>query len=199
MARDRWRARLEDGLKLDLNKLIRDGLARPGSDCRSSIRWTRTRDGAEVASGRIAVNMLGEANGWFSLEVDGLRQEIALESRPRHFGGAQWYFVCPSRCRLCSVLWRPYGAKGFVSRQAWGRGVAYGSQFETPHDRALDRAQNLRRRLEGPKCKSQMGGILPTKPKGMHTRTYERKIEEIIQAEIVCDEYLAGFMARLMR
>jgi hypothetical protein len=196
MARDRWRARLEDGLKLDLNKLIRDGLARPGFYCRSPIRWTRTRDGAEVASASIAVKMLGEASGWFSLEIDGYRQEIALESRPRHFGGRQWYFVCPSRGCLVSVLWRPYGGRAFASRQAWGRRVAYGSQFETPHDRALTRAQNGRRRLGG---SASLADFHPARPKGMHWRTYERRLEQIYQDEIICEQYLAGALARLMR
>jgi len=187
---------LEDGLKLDLNKLIRDGLARPGCHCRASICWTRTRDGAEVASARIAVNMIGEADGWLSLEIDGRRREIALQSRPRHFGGRQWYFVCPSRRCLVSVLWRPYGARVFANRQAWGRRVAYGSQFEAPNDRAITRGQNLRRRLGGA---PSLYELYPEKPKGMRWRTYDAIIKAIERNEIICEQYLEGVLGRFRR
>jgi hypothetical protein len=64
----------------------------------------------------------------------------------------------------------------FLSRQAWGRRVAYGSQFETPQDRALSAAQNIRYRLGG-KDYVSVDGLLPPKPKGMHWRTYEVKIK----------------------
>ncbi len=66
---------------------------------------------------------------------------------PRHFGGRQWYFVCPRTCRSVSVLWKPPGATQFASRQFWGRQVAYASQFETPSDRALRGKAKIKARL----------------------------------------------------
>ncbi|MBB4196681.1 hypothetical protein GGD83_000452 [Rhodoblastus sphagnicola] len=195
MARDRWRARLEDGLKLDLNKLICDGMVKPGCDLWASIRWSYTNSGGVVAAGAIRSSFHGET-GLLDLELGGVRQTFALASRPRHFGGRQWYFVCPSTARMVSVLWRPYGATAFASRQAWGRRVAYGSQFETPHDRALSRAQSLRRRLGG---EVSLISEAPPRPKGMHTRTYRKKLEEIYRDELICDQYLAGALARFTR
>jgi hypothetical protein len=62
-------------------------------------------------------------------------QEIRFASRPRHFGGRQWYFECPVTGRLASVLWRPNGASRFASRQAWGNRVAYRSQYLDPTGR----------------------------------------------------------------
>jgi hypothetical protein len=47
-----------------------------------------------------------------------------LVSRPRYYGGHQWFFVCPVTGGLATVLWRPPGASKFCSRQAWGRQVA---------------------------------------------------------------------------
>jgi len=44
----------------------------------------------------------------------------------------------------------PPGARQFASRQAWGRQVAYQSQFQTWYDRALTAGQNLRCKLGGP-------------------------------------------------
>ena len=40
MSRPRERVRLQDGLKLDLNKLIRQKLVRPGSKTGTGIRWS---------------------------------------------------------------------------------------------------------------------------------------------------------------
>src|ERR1700732_1828659 len=78
-----------------------------------------------------------------------LDQWIDLETVPRHFGGRQWFCVCPRTERRVSVLWKPPGSLSFASRQAWGRHVAYGSQFETPRGRALSAAQAIRCKLGG--------------------------------------------------
>ncbi|MDI9848135.1 hypothetical protein QM467_08740 [Rhodoblastus sp. 17X3] len=199
MARDRWRARLEDGLKLDLNKLIRDGVLRPGSTCRASIRWANVYSSDESAAGVMTAHMCGKSYGWLELEVDGRRQEIALESQSRHFGGRQWYFVCPRLHCLVSVLWRPYGASAFASRQAWGRRVAYGSQFETWHDRAITQARHVRRKLGGEDWELSYGDPMPEKPKGMHWRTYERKIKRINRYESICNQQLIMCLARFLR
>ena len=196
MARERWRARLEDGLKLDLNKLVRDGMVKPGADLWGSIQWSYSSTGRVIATGAIRSSFHGESHGSLDLELGAVRQTFTLASRPRHFGGRQWYFVCPSMARMVSVLWRPYGATAFASRQAWGRRVAYGSQFETPHDRALTRAQNGRRRLSG---SASLADFHPARPKGMHWRTYERRLEEIYRDELICEQYLAGALARFNR
>jgi hypothetical protein len=53
MAKPRQRVRLEDGLKFDLNKLLREGLGPPGRiPWPAEIRWTSTRS-AEIAKGWI--------------------------------------------------------------------------------------------------------------------------------------------------
>jgi len=196
MARWRERVRLEDGFKLDLNVLVRQGLVRPGAHCSGSIHWRYRFGGEEVARGWISADMTGEWVGSFRLEFGGAVQVIALAAQPRRFGGRQWYFVCPSTARLISVLWRPPGARSFGSRQAWGRQVAYASQFETCHGRALTRAQDIRFQLGGADCVSLLDGIDPPRPKGMHWATYERKIKKCHRYELICNQYLAGALAR---
>jgi hypothetical protein len=122
MPRPRQRVCLQDGLKLDLNRLIRLGSVRPGA--RSGpylIRWTNNYTGEVVGSGEITSGLCGREEGWFRFEADGLDQRIILVARPRHFGGAQWYFMCPVMNRRASVLWMPPGADRFCSRQTWGR------------------------------------------------------------------------------
>jgi hypothetical protein len=63
----------------------------------------------------IGANMQGDYEGWFRIQVGALDQWIVLVAQPRHFGGRQWYFLCPVTSRLVSVLWKPPGASRFVA------------------------------------------------------------------------------------
>jgi hypothetical protein len=142
--------------------------------------------------------MTSECGGWFRMRLEALDQWINLEAVPRHFGGRQWYFHCPQTGRRASVFWKPPGASESASRQTWGRQVAYGSQFETPHDRALSAAQDIRYRLGG-KDYISLEEHSPPKPKGMHWRTYEAKIKRCEAFEAICNQYLMRFVARFSR
>ena len=145
MSRNRQRVPLEAGQRLDINRLRRDGL------------MPRDLHGAKAGSLRVTY-------------PDGFEQEIIFVSRKRHLGGRQFYFVCPSTGRRCSVLWKPPGAKRFTSRQAWGKHrVAYTSQFAEPVSRCHLALASIRRRLGEPHCDG-----LPPRPKHMRARTYER-------------------------
>ncbi len=195
MARPRKRVRLEAGLKLDLNALLRDGRVKRGQSGRWTISWSR--GGESVAHGSLEVCRPLESPGWFALKVGSLDQRIKLHAAPRHFGGEQLYVVCPVTGRRASVLWLPPGAQRFASRLAWGRRqVAYGSQFEAPHDRALSAAQDIRFELGGATF-IPLGDIAPPKPKGMHWRTYETKIKRLKRYEAVCIQRDMTFLARL--
>jgi hypothetical protein len=106
MPRPRQRARLESGLKLDLNRLRRQGGVRPGAKVGPYvIRWTNTYTGEEIASGLITANMEGQFQGWFRIQLGNLDQWIDLIPQPRHFGGHQWYFECPSLHSIVDATW----------------------------------------------------------------------------------------------
>jgi hypothetical protein len=124
---------LQDGLKLDLNRLARQGFRRSANIGSRGIRWTHSYWG-EIASGTISADMSGPHEGWFRIQLGSLDQGIALLPRARH--SAVGYFMCPARNRPVSVLWKPNGATRFCSRQAWGRQVAYQSQFNDTTNRA---------------------------------------------------------------
>jgi hypothetical protein len=191
MSRGRQRVRLEDGLKLDLNWLIQQGLARPGVKSYAAIAWKRE-------AGRLTADLTGVQQGWLRLELGTLDQWIDLEPAPRHFGGQQWYFVCPiTRCRA-SVLWKPPGASQFYSRQVWGRQVAYASQFQPAYVRADSRFQQILHRLGGSEFLS-VDGSIPPKPKGMHWRTYEAELDRCEAYRMKCNFYFAGFIMKLER
>jgi hypothetical protein len=91
MPRSRQRVCLQDGLKLDLNWLARNGFVQFGADTGfRGIRWTHSCWG-EIANGSITADMSDPAEAWLRVEIGSLVQLITLVSRPRHFGGRQWF------------------------------------------------------------------------------------------------------------
>jgi len=69
MPRWRERVRLEDGLKLDLNRLIRQNLVRLGAAWGSTIRWSYRYSGEEITSGRVSADMTHDGRGWLRLQL----------------------------------------------------------------------------------------------------------------------------------
>jgi hypothetical protein len=88
MARRRQRVRLEDGLKLDLNRLVPQELVRPGAKQIATIRWAYRYTDKEIASGRITADMTDERRGRLRLELGELDQWIELVGLARHYGGS---------------------------------------------------------------------------------------------------------------
>ena len=197
MPRPRQRACLNQGLKLDLNKLRRQGLVCPGARSGpTAIRWNSTYWG-EIASGFITANMEGRYEGWLRIQIGDLDQWIILVPRPRHFGGYQWYFVCPVINRDCSVIWLPPGASRFCSRQKWGRRrVAYASQFADRDNRAHLGQATIKARLIGDLDPDEWD--LPPKPKWMRWRTYNRYVERYDGYEEILDYGIAELMAKFL-
>jgi hypothetical protein len=73
----------------------------------------------------------------------------------------------------------PPGAKEFCSRQAWGRKVAYRSQFQSVYNRGHAGKAKIKARLIGDLDPEEWE--LPPKPKWMRWRTYKR-LEERFEA-----------------
>ena len=123
-------------------------------------------------------------------------QQITLVSRPRHFGGLQFFFACPATGRLATVLWKPPGASKFCSRQAWGRQVAYRSQFQNASDRAYLGKERIKERLIGDLDPNQWD--LPPKPKWMRWATYNRYVERFDDYEEMADQaFISSVVKRL--
>jgi hypothetical protein len=196
MPRDRRRVCLQDGLKLDLNRLARTGFIKFGANVGvRGITWTHSYWG-DVATGMISADMSGKDQGWFRIQVGNLNQWVSLVPQTRHFGGRQWYFVCPSTNRLASVLWKPSGAIQFCSRQSWGRQVAYQSQFNDATNRAHSGKARIKSRLIADLDPDEWD--LPPKPKWMRWATYNRHIEQFDRYEAVLDYGCAALVARLV-
>jgi hypothetical protein len=163
VSRNRQRVCLEAGLKLDINRLLRDGII------------SRTA-------------MEGEKAGSFCVKYPeiGFEQEIRFASRRRHFGGRQFYFECPATGRLCSVLWKPPGASRFACRQAWGGQVAYQSQFLAKTERCHLAKEKIRQQLSGP----DWWDYMPARPKRMRAATYARWEARFDLQDLKLDEAL---------
>ena len=185
MARSRERVCLQDGLKLDLNRLALDGFVKRGANIGiRGIRWTHSYWG-EIASGMISADMSGDQTGWFRVQLGSLDQRIILLPRARHFGGRQWYFVCPATNRLASAVWKPPGASRFCSRQTWGRNVAYQSQFSDSTNRAHGAQAKIKSRLIADLDPDEWD--FPPKPKWMRWSTYNRYSERYDHYEDILD------------
>jgi hypothetical protein len=104
-------------------------------------------------------------------------------TRP-HYGGRRYWFCCPRTGRLAAKLFLPLGGHRFLSRGAYRLG--YACQRETRSDRLMRKSRKLHRALGG--HGEALDGDIPEKPKGMHWRTYERKVAEWMAAEQRADE-----------
>jgi hypothetical protein len=166
MPRDRQRLTLESGPKLDPAKLIPSGAGKPGRH----IQCVLTYGSGETIT---AILKLFEYGGLLEVTFQGRHQSFSLVSKPRHFGGLQWYVICSKTGRRVRVLYRPLGAAFFASRHAWGRRAAYVSQFLDPIGRAWRTKAKVKAALLGNEDPDEWD--LPPKPKGMHWATYERR------------------------
>lgn len=100
---------------------------------------------------------------------------VLLDYTRCNYGGERAWFLCPARgcSRRVAVL---YSGSIFACRHC--HQLAYDSQREQPHSRALSRAQAIRVKLGG-----EPAGDFPDKPKGMHWQTYNRLCTEFEEAE----------------
>lgn len=191
----RWGAGpvVEDGLTLDLNRLMRLGLV--GQHGGGGIlTWRKVSSGEGVASIGYSVVVYGPDSLGLDLAYtvgrgDGnqsVRQAIRLQATNQHFGGRRWWFTCPGCGRRAAKLHTRPGADLFLCRACHGLG--YASQRESPMFRTLSQAQKIRTNLGG-------GGAtidpFPAKPKGMHWRTYRRLRDKAMRYENTSDTLAA--------
>jgi hypothetical protein len=157
---------------------------------------------AEVATIGYEAHM-GQESGWARLhytttdywsgEKTHHDYRVELTTTPQPFGGRRWWWVCPRRGDLVSKLYRPNGRDRFASRKA--HNTAYRSQRQSPRDRAISQAFEIRRQL------GSTGGIgsYVEKPKGMRWRTYAREMKRLQQVETVVNAHAWVLVKRLTR
>jgi hypothetical protein len=197
LSRSRSRVCLQDGLKLDLNRLAQRGFIKFGSNIGSrGIAWNHSYWG-EVANGVINADMSDPYDAWMTITFGNSVQRIILEGLHRHYGGRQWFFVCPATNRRATVLWKPPGATRFCSRQTWGRQVAYSSQYLDRDSRAHAGQSKIRSRLCSIGKFDPDEWDMPPKPKWMRWKTYNRHVEKFDRYEDILDYGCAALAAKL--
>jgi hypothetical protein len=103
--------------QITITSLKSMGYLRPDAKVSGAYRWTR----AGKPSGWIEVTgNLPERFVQLDYRVNGgglISYRVRLERMPKHFGGFEWYFVCPNTGKRCRTL---YGiGKYFLSRFAY--------------------------------------------------------------------------------
>lgn len=181
-----WRPKAEQFRSIDVARLRKAGVLKAGY----FGGWQWTVDGEKVASismraeaGRLIliyrIRPGGEA--WESVE-----EPITLTETTCHYGGTRPWFLCPGlrNGRWCGKrVGKLYlGRRYFVCRHCLK--LAYSSQSEEPMHRHNRRADKLRMALGG---EPGTASLPPRKPKGMHWRTYWRKMDEIDEADAAGD------------
>ena len=161
--------------QLDIRQLQRKGYLQP----RGWITLIWSRNGEE--SGSIGIRaefdrvVLRYRHQGYDEDWKDEEYPVFLDSTRCNYGGERIWFSCPGRgcSRRVAVL---YGGSIFACRHCYQ--LAYDSQRETSHSRALSRAQAIRVKLGGTPA-----GDFPDKPKGMHWETYNRLCTEYEEAE----------------
>lgn len=190
-----WRPKAEQFRNIDVNRLRKAGLLKAGY----SGGWKWTVDGEMVASismraetGRLVLIYRIRPGGG---EWEDVEEPIPLEESPCRYGGARPWFRCPGvrSGRWCGRrVGKLYlGQRYFVCRHCLR--LVYSSQSEEPMNRHNRRANKIRMAMGG---EPGTGSLPPRKPKGMHWRTYWRKMDAIDAADAAGDIAFAQWVYR---
>ena len=177
-----------DALRLDVNSLNKTGALVPGRE--STSTWTR--DGETIGAINICAAHDGITLVYRSRTGDqgwtDHRERVRVSWEPGGFGGQRPFFHCPDCTRRVLHL---YGLGRYLCRHC--HRLCYPSQRECDSDRAQRRANRIRVELGGEPGWQN----IPSRPKGMHRRTYDRLINKIIMADAVTDDGAVRLLARL--
>lgn len=152
---------------LDIRKLHRDGLLKPGG----SFNWQWSRCGDVVASIGGKVDTINSVTLSYCTRPQGgewqdKRYQVIVDWTACHYGGRRPWWLCPCCGRRVAVLW---GGSTYACRHC--HRLAYQSTRNSPVSKAFARADKVRKRL------GWCAGIAHPpgdRPKGMHQKTFER-------------------------
>ena len=177
------RPTVESAWRFDIDTLVRAGAIKPGAYVEGNLNLPSCDDELAIEFESSATN---PRNSWlrlrYAIAITGPAKNTKSTTkfisprRARGSAGQRWWFVCPNENRRVRKLYLPLGARRFRSRGAYR--LAYASQRETVHDRAMRRAEKLCRRLGD----DPMDGHYPEKPPQMRWATYDRLLDKLIAA-----------------
>ncbi len=178
---------IEDGLKLDLRRLRKQGQFVPNAPLASgNLVWSYTHSDEKVANIGYSFCSYGH-NPWFRVQYTStpygeepvrVDEKFELERFAQPFGGYRWYFICPQSRRRAQCLYKPPGATRFRSRHGFRVPLQYRSQSEDTTSRHISQMHKVTDKVldAGPRewREKYRNWDFPPKPPGMHWGTYQR-------------------------
>jgi hypothetical protein len=169
---------VEGRTSLDINRWARDGYLTAGRSF--SWQWTWGDGSKSNINVRVesawSIRLTYRTRSGGEVDWTDVDYSIQLTRTPCRFGGERTWFLCPGRGCGRRVAKLYCAGRYYVCRHCGD--LAYSSQREDAGDRALSRAQAIRKRLGG---SANMLMPFPPKPKGMHWKTYIRLQSESVR------------------
>jgi hypothetical protein len=187
------RAHLEGHRRISVASLRRHGLMRPGVYSTFSWKdnWDRPTGSIQIVGGADSVTFVysvraNDTDSWRQIE-----EPVAFVRVPKPFGGQQVFFLCP-RCGR-RILELALGKERFRCRSCLG--IVHASSQEGPTDRAMRKANKLRKRLGAePGLDSWY-----RRPRHMRQTTFEKIDARIQAAEAEVNDAHIRLLGRLGR
>jgi hypothetical protein len=177
---------VENGLTLDLNRLIRQRDILPGRHISGSLTWSDAQSGEKIASIDFEASLISKGHAWARLRYidDGELKDyrVQIEATSCHYGGTRWWWVCPISGQRVAKLYLPPGATVFAARQNYR--LAYQSQRDAKIDRTHARQRRLYRKLGG--AYDHYEQPPPFRPKGTGPATLSRFPSPPVRGGKVC-------------
>jgi len=188
----RTRGAIDPLLWLDVRILARRGALTPGTW--STTSWTCRGKPSGYIDHRAEAGALildYRTKGRADPDWRPVRERIPLDATPCHYGGSRPWFLCPGCGARRAVLYSVDGR--FRCRRC--HDLAYSSTREEPWDRAMRRADTLRRKIGAERGMHQWA----PKPKGMHWDRYERITAEIRECDRTAMMLFSADLDKLQR
>ncbi len=178
MSRAKEKNATEDHRALDVRTLHKAGTLSAGRVC----SWEWKRRGEVVASIGIEAESLTRLRLRYRLTRNGQAESkdypVPITWTPCHLGGDRPWFLCPCCGRRVAKL---YSSTLFACRHCLR--LNYRSQQANKRDRPCDRSWDLRRALGCDEGFLSLPAEFIRKPKGMHWRTFNRKVEQLKEVD----------------
>lgn len=97
---------------------------------------------------------------------------------------------CPATAKRVRIVYLESGGERFEGRKALG--LSYRVERLSHFDRPFEKLFRLQRKLQTPECL----GSLPSRPKGMWRRTYDRHLNRMASLDEACAEEVCRLVGR---
>lgn len=192
MSRTREKDTVEDHRRLDIRALHRAKVLQT----RHQTSWHWSRDDRMIASIGLQVESQQRLHLRYQLTRHGQPEQLDYPVRITwtacHLGGQRPWFLCPCCGKRVAIL---YLKRIFACRQCLR--LNYTSQQSSRYNLACDQSWKLRRALGCQRGVLDLSAEFIPRPKGMHQRTFARKIARLQQLDEQALDGIGVMLAQL--